>query len=196
MALTKLSSDQNLFEDEFDEVELSQIFELTSNKSNQNLNESGVDKTDDASESDGEEVYIEPMDEENDDEESRNSQICTFEKGDVNLGEDAEDGRKSTGSHDYSRRSSVDSKKSGVFPGLESYRDDELEYTSFDENEDDIAMVMSQEIVATQLFNPQDIETIEVQDVTNYGDVELKVDVAKCLAKEDTSVLEVEKDNR
>lgn len=196
-----MNSDQNLFE-EFDDVELSQIFEITSIK---DVNVSGTEKTDDGSEESGSEtVYIEPMDEENDDEEALNdtkscsSQICTLNSSKVVLDEFVEEGRRSTGSHAYSRRSSIDSNHPDGVPVnncLESYRDDELEYTSFDEDEEDLAMSMSLEEVATQVYDPEEVETTLIQDVTNYGEAELQVDIEKSVAEiGGVSGLDVEKD--
>lgn len=189
MALTTLNSDQDLFE-EFDENELDQIFNIT-NTSIQNMNEGDAEKADDASDSGSETVYIEPMDEDEDfPSNDASSQICTLKKTDE-IG--SEDGRRSTGSHDYSRRTSMDLDRPEGRPSIDSYRDDELEYTSFEDDEYDNAMFMSQEEVATQVYNPEEIETNEVQDVSNYGDVELKVDVTECVANVDKCSSEVEK---
>ncbi|XP_063697566.1 transcriptional regulator ATRX-like [Culicoides brevitarsis] len=166
MALTSTTSDSNLFDDDLDDADLDQIFNITdTSRPNLEQNDANDDeKMDSLSESDNDTVYIEMGNDEEDEEASQGSQILVKPA--------AEEDRASNGSgheHDYSRRTTPENE----------FRNDELEYSSFDEAEDDIAMNMSQEIVATQCpeLETEVIETSEVQDVENYGDPELQVNV-------------------
>uniref|UniRef100_A0A336KEU9 CSON000136 protein n=1 Tax=Culicoides sonorensis TaxID=179676 RepID=A0A336KEU9_CULSO len=159
MALTPIISDDNLFDDDFNDEELNQIFDLT-NSAHFQVEDS---------ESGCETIYIEQNDENNENDKqsldgSDGNQICTNPSRQRNKSQKLSCENLDSDENDSLKLSDT-----------ESFREDELELTSCDEN----LMSMSQEVVETYFENPEICEEEQVQDTKDYGEPEIAVHLSE-----------------